>query len=86
MGAMAAAINLFVRIPVALIVVPKAISILTLQIWGSYTLIRNIFRWLALVLLAHIGSALLAKPELGQCSAELSLRPSTSHKNFCRSW
>ena len=29
------------------------------------TLIRNIFRWLALVLLAYIGSALLAKPELG---------------------
>ena len=62
---MAAAINLFVPIPVPWIVVPTALSILALQIWGSYTLIRNIFRWLALVLLAYIGSALLAKPELG---------------------
>ena len=64
-GAMAAAINIFVPIPVPWIVVPTALSILALQIWGSYTLIRNIFRWLALVLLAYIGSALLAKPELG---------------------
>ena len=62
---MAAAINIFVPIPVPWIVVPTALSILALQIWGSYTLIRNIFRWLALVLLAYIGSALLAKPELG---------------------
>lgn len=64
-GAMAAAINIFVPIPAPWIVVPTALSILALQIWGSYTLIRNIFRWLALVLLAYIGSALLAKPELG---------------------
>ena len=29
---------------------------------GSYTLIRNLFRWLALALLAYIPAALLAKP------------------------
>jgi Mn2+/Fe2+ NRAMP family transporter len=34
-----------------------------LQLWGSYTLIRNIFRWLALALLAYIPAALLAKPD-----------------------
>jgi Mn2+/Fe2+ NRAMP family transporter len=65
LGAMAAAINIFVPIPTPWIVVPTTATILALQIWGSYTLIRNIFRWLALVLLAYIGSALLAKPELG---------------------
>jgi NRAMP (natural resistance-associated macrophage protein)-like metal ion transporter len=64
-GAMAAAINLFVPLPLPWIVVPIACSILALQVWGSYTLIRNIFRWLALVLLGYIGSAILAKPDLG---------------------
>jgi Mn2+/Fe2+ NRAMP family transporter len=38
--------------------------LLALQIWGSYTLIRNVFRWLALALLAYVGSAVLAKPQL----------------------
>jgi Mn2+/Fe2+ NRAMP family transporter len=43
--------------------------ILALQLWGSYTLIRNIFRWLALVLLAYAGSAVLARPDLGEVIA-----------------
>jgi len=38
-------------------------GIFALQLWGSYTLIRNIFRWLALTLLAYVGSAFLAKPD-----------------------
>jgi Mn2+/Fe2+ NRAMP family transporter len=38
-------------------------AILALQIWGSYMLIRNIFRWLALALLAYVGSGILAKPD-----------------------
>src|SRR5207237_7609815 len=37
-----------------------------LQLYGSYILIRNIFRWLALVLLAYVGAAVLAKPDLGE--------------------
>jgi hypothetical protein len=45
-------------------VVGTALIILALQIWGSYTLIRNIFRWLALTLLAYVGAAFLAKPDL----------------------
>jgi NRAMP (natural resistance-associated macrophage protein)-like metal ion transporter len=63
-GGMAAALNLLVPIPIVWLVVPIALIILALQIWGSYTLIRDIFRWLALALLAYIGSAILAKPEL----------------------
>jgi Mn2+/Fe2+ NRAMP family transporter len=53
-----------VPIPIGWIVVGITLTILALQIWGSYTLIRDVFRWLALALVAYIGSAFLAKPEL----------------------
>ena len=64
LGGMAAALGLFIPLPIPLIVVAVAAGILALQIWGSYELIRNVFRWLALVLLAYIGSAVLAKPDM----------------------
>ncbi len=64
MGGMAAALNLFVPIPIGWTVVTLGLLILGLQIWGSYTLIRNIFRVLSLILLAYIGSALLAHPDI----------------------
>ena len=63
-GGMAAALNLLLPIPVGWIVVGMTLTILALQIWGSYTMIRSVFRWLALALVAYIGSAFLAKPEL----------------------
>jgi Mn2+/Fe2+ NRAMP family transporter len=63
LGGMAAATRLLVPIPHALAVVLIAGAIVTLQIIGSYRLIRNIFRWLALTLLAYVGAALLAKPD-----------------------
>jgi Mn2+/Fe2+ NRAMP family transporter len=39
---------------------------LVFQIWGSYTLIRNILRVLAVSLLAYAFSAFLAHPNLGE--------------------
>ncbi len=63
-GGMAAALNLKVPIPPGVIVVIVTLTVLAMQIWGSYTWIRNIFRWLALALLAYLGSALLAHPGL----------------------
>jgi NRAMP (natural resistance-associated macrophage protein)-like metal ion transporter len=63
LGGMAAAINLFIPIPIPLIVIPVALLIVALQIWGSYTLIRNVFRWLALSLLAYVVAAIMAKPD-----------------------
>jgi NRAMP (natural resistance-associated macrophage protein)-like metal ion transporter len=63
-GGMAAAIGLLAPIPMPLIVIPVTVTIFALQVWGSYTLIRNIFRWLALTLLAYVGAAILAKPDL----------------------
>jgi NRAMP (natural resistance-associated macrophage protein)-like metal ion transporter len=62
-GGMAASVNLLVPIPFGWIVVILTVAILALQIWTSYTTIRNIFRWLALTLLAYMGSAILAKPD-----------------------
>jgi Mn2+/Fe2+ NRAMP family transporter len=44
--------------------VPVTATILALQIFGSYELIRRVFRWLALALFAYVGSALLAKPDV----------------------
>jgi Mn2+/Fe2+ NRAMP family transporter len=64
LGGMAAALNLLIPIPYQVLVVGIALLILALQIWGSYILIRNIFRWLALILLAYVGAAILAKPDL----------------------
>jgi NRAMP (natural resistance-associated macrophage protein)-like metal ion transporter len=62
LGGMAAALNLFIPIPVPWL----AVAILALQLFGSYILIRNIFRWLALVLLAYGGAAGLAQPDIGE--------------------
>jgi Mn2+/Fe2+ NRAMP family transporter len=64
-GGMSAALSLLIPLPITAIVVIVGLVILSLQIWGSYTLIRNIFRVLALALLAYVGSAVLAHPEAG---------------------
>jgi Mn2+/Fe2+ NRAMP family transporter len=66
LGGMAAAVNVLVpSVPFKAIVMVVALVIVAFQIWGSYTLIRNVFRWLALSLFAYVGAAFLAKPELG---------------------
>jgi NRAMP (natural resistance-associated macrophage protein)-like metal ion transporter len=62
-GGMAAALNLLVPVSPAAIVVFITASVLALQLWGTYTLVRKIFRWLALALLAYFGSAMLAHPD-----------------------
>lgn len=63
-GGIAAAIGVLTPgIPVAAVVVPTTAAILLLQVFGSYTLIRHIFRWLALVLFAYVGAAFMAHPD-----------------------
>ncbi|MBZ9856047.1 Nramp family divalent metal transporter [Mesorhizobium sp. CA13] len=64
LGAMSAAVVLFVPLPSNLVVIVVAMIIFALQVFGSYKLIRNIFRWLALALLAYVVSAVLAKPDV----------------------
>jgi len=63
-GGMAAALNLIAPVPAAAMAILITVTVLALQIWSSYTLIRSIFRWLALALLAYLGSAVLAHPGL----------------------
>src|SRR5665811_1600839 len=63
-GAIAAAINLLVPIPAIVFIVPVSVGIIVLQVFGGYRLIEKVFKWLALALLAYIGAALFAKPEI----------------------
>jgi Mn2+/Fe2+ NRAMP family transporter len=63
LGGIGAALNLLVPVPIPVIVVAAAAAILGLQIFGSYALLRDIFRWLALALFAYVAAAILAKPD-----------------------
>ena len=63
-GAIAAAINIFVPVPITVLVLPIALIILAFQIWGSYQLIAKIFKWLTLALFAYVGSTMFAKPNV----------------------
>lgn len=63
-GGMAAALGLIAPVPKGLMVVLITATVLVVQFLGSYAFIRNIFRALALALLAYLGSAILARPDL----------------------
>jgi NRAMP (natural resistance-associated macrophage protein)-like metal ion transporter len=63
-GAIAAAINLLLPIPILVLIIPITLVIVALQIWGSYRLIANIFRWLTLALFAYIASVFFSHPDL----------------------
>jgi NRAMP (natural resistance-associated macrophage protein)-like metal ion transporter len=65
-GAIAAAVNILLPIPIALMIVPIALIIVALQIFGSYRLIANTFKWLTFALFAYIASAFFAKPDIGE--------------------
>jgi len=65
LGGIAAAVNLLLPVPIAILAPIIGISILCLQIWGSYKLMRNIFPVLALTLAAYMPAALMARPDLG---------------------
>ncbi len=62
-GGIGAALNLLVPIPVPLIVVGAAAIIFALQYFGSYSVIRRIFRWLALILFSYVIAAIMARPD-----------------------
>src|SRR3954454_17904279 len=56
LGGIGAALNLFLPLPVPLIVLGVAAAIFAFQYFGSYALIRSIFRWLALALFAYVAA------------------------------
>jgi NRAMP (natural resistance-associated macrophage protein)-like metal ion transporter len=68
-GAIAAAINLLVPIPAIIFIVPVSLAIIALQVFGTYRLIERVFKWLALALLAYIGAALFARPDIAAALA-----------------
>jgi len=61
--AIAAAINLFIPVPVLALVLPISVAIVVLQVWGSYRLIVKVFKWLTLALFAYVIAAFLARPD-----------------------
>lgn len=63
LGAIAAALNMFIPLPIIVLIVPVTLILLALQIWGSYRLIERTFRWLTLALFAYIGSSFFAHPD-----------------------
>lgn len=63
LGGIGAALNLLIPIPIPIIVVATAAVIFAIQYFGSYTMIRNIFRWLALTLFAYVAAAIMARPD-----------------------
>lgn len=65
-GGIAAALHLVLPLPQQALVVAVALLSLTLQIWGSYRTISNLFRGLSLLLLAYVVSSVLARPDLHQ--------------------
>jgi NRAMP (natural resistance-associated macrophage protein)-like metal ion transporter len=64
--AIAAGLNLLVPMPIYVAMIPIALLILALQVWGSNRLLANTFKWLTLALFAYIGAAFLARPDWGQ--------------------
>jgi NRAMP (natural resistance-associated macrophage protein)-like metal ion transporter len=66
-GAIAAATNLLLpSLPIEAVVAPVALAIVALQIWGSYRLVANVFKWLTLTLFAYIAAAFLSRPRWGE--------------------
>lgn len=64
LGGVGAALNLKLPLPIPAIVAGVAVTIFALQWFGSYSLLRKIFRWLALALFAYAAAAVMAKPDL----------------------
>jgi len=62
-AAIGAALNMFVPVPITILVVPIALGVIVLQVWGSYHLIVRVFKWLSLSLFAYIIAASLAGPD-----------------------
>jgi NRAMP (natural resistance-associated macrophage protein)-like metal ion transporter len=63
-GGMAASIGLLANVPRWVTLSGVTAAALALQIWGSYTFIRNLLRILAMSLLGYVASALLAHPQM----------------------
>jgi NRAMP (natural resistance-associated macrophage protein)-like metal ion transporter len=66
LGGIAASLNLLLPIPIPMIVVAAALAVFAFQLWASYALLRDVFKWLTLALFAYVAAAFMAKPDIGE--------------------
>jgi Mn2+/Fe2+ NRAMP family transporter len=66
LGGVGAALNLLVPASIPVLVAVSAAVIYAIQYFGSYTTIRAVFRWLALILFAYVAAALFARADINQ--------------------
>ena len=64
LGAIADAVHSLVGVQAVWLIVPIALGILALQIFGSYRLIARIFKWLTLALFAYVVDVFIVHPDL----------------------
>ncbi|MBP7148929.1 MAG: divalent metal cation transporter [Acidobacteria bacterium] len=62
-GAIAEGLALLAPVSPKLLVPLVALALFAAQAWCSYRVIANVFRWLALTLLAYVGAGILAHPD-----------------------
>ncbi|HZS94701.1 MAG TPA: divalent metal cation transporter, partial [Chloroflexota bacterium] len=63
-GAMGAAIGMFVPVSTKILIVPLALLILAFLIFGNFDIIENTFKWLTLAMFGYIVTAFMASPNL----------------------
>ncbi|MBV9242900.1 MAG: divalent metal cation transporter [Acidobacteria bacterium] len=51
---------------IPILMVPVAVGIVIVQVWGSYALIVRIFKWLTITLFAYVIASFLAHPNWGE--------------------
>ncbi len=66
LGAIADAVHALTGVQAVWLVVPVSLGVLALQIFGSYRLIANTFKWLTLALLAYVVDVFIVHPDLLQ--------------------
>jgi NRAMP (natural resistance-associated macrophage protein)-like metal ion transporter len=65
-GAIAAAVQLLIPVPALPTILLVSVSILVIQVLGSYRLIADVFKWLTIVLFAYIATAFFVHVDVGQ--------------------
>ena len=68
-GGIAEALRTVVPVSRVFLVIAVGVLSLVLQVWGSYRLISNVFRFLSLALLAYVASMFFARPSLHAVAA-----------------
>lgn len=63
-GGIAEALRTVIPVSRVFLVIAVGVLSLVLQVWGSYRLISNVFRFLSLALLAYVASMFFARPNL----------------------